>query len=90
MNWESFKNWIIGIGQSISGWFMGIDEDGLSPLTRMVIAICVLIVGRILIKLLMKLLRKIFGVSNKIGVDVSVKTFSLSVANVILNTIFLP
>ena len=87
MNWESFKNWIIGIGQSISGWFMGIDEDGLSPLTRMVIAICVLIVGRILIKLLMKLLRKIFGVSNKIGVDVSVKTFSLSVVNVILNII---
>ena len=66
---------------------MGIDEDGLSPLTRMVIAICALIVGRILIKLLMKLLRKIFGVSNKIGVDVSVKTFSLSVANVILNII---
>ena len=87
MNWERLKNWIIGIGQSISGWFMGIDEDGLSPLTRMVIAICVLIVGRILIKLLMKLLRKIFGVSNKIGVDVSVKTFSLSVVNVILNII---
>ena len=82
---EKFKQWLISLGENISNWFMASDESGLNPLTRTIIAICILIVGRILIKLLVKLLRRLFGVKSKVGVDVSVKTFTLSVVNVILN-----
>lgn len=85
MNWQDFCNFWINIGSEIQNWFTAKDSDGLNPLSRLIIAICVLIIGWIFIKLIMKLLRKILGVKNKLGLDVSVKTFSLSVVNAALN-----
>ncbi len=84
MNWTDFCDFWVKLGEKIQNWFVGQDSTGLNPFSRLIIAICILIVGRLLIKLLMAVLKKIFGISNKLAVDISVKTFSLSVMNVLL------
>lgn len=83
--WNNFCDFWVRLWNKITTWFSTSDTDGLTPINRLIIAICLIVVGRILIKLFMKLMKKIFGVNKKLGVDVSVKTFSLSVINVILN-----
>ena len=85
MTWKDFCDFWVKLGTDIQNWFTGKDSAGLNPFSRLIIAICILILGRLVIKLLMNILRKAFGISNKLAVDVSVKTFSLSVTNVILN-----
>ena len=85
MTWKDFCDFWVKLGTDIQNWFTGKDSAGLNPFSRLIIAICILILGRLVIKLLMGILRKAFGISNKLAVDVSVKTFSLSVTNVILN-----
>lgn len=85
MNWNDFCNFWVKLGQEIQNWFVGQDSSGLNPFSRLIIAICLLIVGRLIIKLLMTILKKAFGITSKISVDISVKTFSLSVMNVLLN-----
>lgn len=85
MNWNDFCNFWIQLGKDIQNWFVQSDTTGLNPISRIIIALCVLILGRFLVKLFIRILRKIFGINNKLAVDVSVKTFSLSITNVILN-----
>ncbi len=85
MNWNDFCNFWVKLGQDIQNWFVKSDTSGLNPISRLIIAICVLILGRFIVKLFIRILRKIFGINNKLAVDVSVKTFSLSVTNVLLN-----
>ncbi len=85
MNWNDFCNFWVKLGSEIQNWFVGQDSSGLNPFSRLIIAICLLIVGRIIIKLLMTVLKKAFGITSKLSVDISVKTFSLSVMNVLLN-----
>lgn len=85
MTWDNFCKWWIDLADKIITWFTKADDGGLNPITRLIIAVCILIVGRILIKLIMKLVRKISGVSKKLNVDVSIKTFTLSVVNVVMN-----
>ncbi len=85
MNWNDFCGFWVNLGNDIQNWFIGQDDSGLNPFSRLIIAICLLIVGRLVIKLLMTILKKIFGISSKLSVDISVKTFSLSVMNVLLN-----
>lgn len=85
MNWESFKSWWANLFKEIGEWFTLKDSDGLNPLSRLIIAICLLIIGRFLIKFLMRFLRKVSGVKTKVEVDISVKTFTLSLVNVCLN-----
>lgn len=89
MSWDKFVQWWNNIASQVGDWFLKEDESGLNPLSRLFIAVAVFIIGRILVKLFMKLLRRIFGVKSKVGVDVSVKTFTLSLLNVVLNILLL-
>ncbi len=85
MSWSKFVQWWNDIANRIGSWFMTQDEAGINPLTRITVAIIVIIVGRLLVKLIMNILRKTFGVKSKLTVDVSVKTFTLSLLSVLLN-----
>ena len=84
--WAGFVQWWSDLGAALYDYFIKIPEDAkLNNLTRLILAVVIAIVGRWVIKLLMKLLRKIAGIKNKIGVDVSVKTFTLALTNAIFN-----
>lgn len=85
MSWSKFVQWWNDITQRIGSWFMTEDSAGVNPLTRIIIAVVLIIVGRLLVKLFMNLLRRIFGVKSKLTLDVSVKTFTLSLLSVLLN-----
>lgn len=72
--WESFKN-----------FFLHAEAGDINNLTRIILAIIFAVGGHYLIKLILFLTKKAFGIKTKIQVDVSAKSFFISVLNVILN-----
>ena len=84
--WSGFVDWWKSLGASLHDWLLGTpDGQTMNLLTRFIIAVTFLILGRYLVKLLMRIIRKITGVTKKIGMDVSVKTFTVAVIKVVLN-----
>lgn len=84
--WESFIKWWQDLGTSLHDWLLVPNENtNMNFLTRFLLALIVLILGSYLIKLIMKISRKLSGVKTQVGVDVSVKTFSLAVIKLFLN-----
>lgn len=85
MTWESFKSFWVDAWNAIVNWFIHSEDGQMNNLSRLIIAIAILIVGHYIIKILMRIIRKISGVNKKLTVDVSVKTFTLAVVNIILS-----
>ncbi len=85
MTWETFVKFWKDLWDAIVRWFTSSDASGMNNLSRFILAIVILIVGHYLIKFIMRVIRKISGVSKKLTVDVSVKTFTLAVFSLILN-----
>ena len=69
--WEGIKKFF----QSIANFFLAENDYGLSVLTRVLIAIIVLVVGVILIKLIVAGLKRASGIKRGIAADLSAKSF---------------
>lgn len=86
--WSGFVKFWQDLGESLKNYFIDVPEgEDMNVLTRWILALLVLILGRYLIKLIMKIARRISGANNKLGVDVSVKTFTLALVNLLLNVL---
>lgn len=78
MTWEKF--W-----QSIVDFFLKAPEGEINNLTRIILAIVFAVAGHFLIKLILFIMRRAFGMKTKIQVDISAKSFILSVTKIGLN-----
>lgn len=78
MNWEKF--W-----QSIADFFLKAPDGEINNLTRIILAIVFAVVGHFLIKFVLFIMRRAFGIKTKIQVDISAKSFILSVTKIGLN-----
>lgn len=84
--WQAFVAWWANTGAALYKYFLEVPEgDNMNFMTKIILGIVLLIVGKYLLKFIMKIVRKAAGVKSKIGVDVSVKTFSIAALNLILN-----
>lgn len=88
MGWSEFCNWWNTLFAQIGNWFINPEAGGgVSNLGRIITAILFIVVGHYLIKLIMMGVRKIAGVKKGLKVDVSVKTFIVSLINIGLHVL---
>ena len=81
---DALETWL-QMWEKIGNFFMTPDDSGVNYLTRICIAIGLIIIGWILIKLFGSLLRKLFGVKRKgPQIDVSAKFFVIKLIEVFL------
>ena len=85
--WEAFVSFLKTSCQEIGAWFWNKDASGRNRITRLVLAITVLVLCHYLIKLIIRLIKAATGAKNKRGIDVSVRSFTVSLVNVALNLI---
>lgn len=83
------SDWWRDLWSGIGKWFMEPDAEksGIRNLDRIIFAILALIIGHFLIKFLIWLIKKAFHLPRKLSVDVSVRSFAISVINVALNLV---
>lgn len=85
-DWASFCKWWNDLFAAIGNWFTNPKMGGgMSNLGRIALAIILAVGGHYLIKLIMMLVRKIAGVKKGLQVDISVKSFVLSLVNIVLH-----
>jgi small conductance mechanosensitive channel len=84
MTWESFGQWWLDMFQSIGNWFVNPDANGINNITRIIIAIVVTALGILLIRFICWILKKTLRITNKLAVDISVKSFTVTVVRFIL------
>lgn len=71
--------------EKIGNFFMTPDDSGVNYLTRILIAIALIVVGWLLIKLIIMLLKKAMGIKKKgPEIDVSAKFFIIQIVKVLL------
>lgn len=86
MEENAFVQWWNNLFAGIGYWFTSPEAGGgISNLSRIIIAILLAVAGHYLIKLIMIIIRKIFGVKKGIRVDISVKSFTISTINILLH-----
>lgn len=85
--WDGFVNWLTENGKNIGDWFWATDANGRNRITRLILAVTILIVCHYLIKLIIRLIKAATGAKNKRGVDVSVRSFTIALVNIALNLI---
>ena len=73
--WTNVWEGIMKFFQSIGNFFLQENEYGLSVLSRVVIAIAVIVLGVLFIKLLIFLLKRASGIKKGIAMDLSAKNF---------------
>lgn len=78
--WEGIKRFF----ESIGNFFLQENEYGLSVLSRILIAIAVLVIGVLLIKLLIIILKKASGIKRGIAADLSAKNFFIEAFKMLL------
>lgn len=86
-NWEGFVSWLKSSGNNIKDWFWEADTSGRNRITRLVLAIAILVICHYLIKLIRRIIKAAMGTKNKRGVDVSVRSFTIAIINIVLNLI---
>ena len=78
---ETWNNFL----QRIKDFFMTVDETGVNYLTRIIIAILLIVVGWVLIKIIMAVIKRAMGIKKKgPDIDVSAKFFIAQVIKIIL------
>lgn len=85
--WEGFLSWLKESGKKIGDWFLTSDTNGRNRMTRLILALCILIVCHYLIKIIRRRIKAISGANRKRGVDVSVRSFTIAIVNVGLNLV---
>ena len=78
--WEGVKRFF----ESIGNFFLQENEYGLSVLSRILIAIAVLVIGVLLIKLLIVILKRASGIKRGIAADLSAKNFFIEAFKLLL------
>ena len=78
--WEGMKKFF----QSLANFFLAENQYGLSVLSRILIAIIVLVLGVLLIKLLIGLMKKASGIKKGIAADLSAKSFFIETLKIAL------
>lgn len=78
--WEGLKQFF----QSLANFFLTENEYGLSVLSRIFIAIAVLVIGVLLIKLLITILKRASGIKKGIAADLSAKSFFIEALKITL------
>ena len=82
--WNDVWNGIVEFFKSIGNFFMTTDKFGLNVLYRILIAIVVLVLGVLLIKGFVAILRKASGIKRGIAADLSAKSFFIGTIKIIL------
>ena len=82
--WQDLWNGIVSFFQSIGNFFVQENEYGLSMLSRILIAIAVLVIGVLLIKLLILILKRASGIKKGLSMDLSAKNFFIEAIKIIL------
>ena len=78
--WEAIKNFFISVGQ----FFIRQDETNLNMLTRIILAIVVLVAGVFLIKLVITIIKRASGIKRGIAADLSAKSFFIEAFKILL------
>ena len=84
LSWNEFWSKIGDFFKSIGQFFIKENDDGLSMLTRIIIAIIVLVLGVILIKIIIFALKKASGIKRGIAADLSAKSFFIGALKITL------
>lgn len=82
--WDDFVQTLKDFFISIGNFFMQKNEYGMNMLSRIIIAIVVLILGHFLIKGFIGLLRKTSGIKKGLAVDLSLKSFFFTTLKIVL------
>ena len=82
--WQNLWDGIKRFFESIGIFFMQENQYGLSVLSRMLIAIAVLVLGILLIKLLILILKRASGIKRGIAMDLSAKNFFIEAFKLLL------
>lgn len=77
--WNSICNFFNDLGQS----FVTKDQSGWSTLSRIVVALMVLVLGSLLIKLVFAVIKKASGIKRGIKADFSIKHFTIATIRVV-------
>lgn len=86
MSWESFCEWWNTLFWELGQWFTNPSYGGgISNLGRIIAALILAVGGHYLVKLLMMGIRKIAGVKKRLQIDISVKSFVISLINITLH-----
>ncbi len=82
--WEDSWAGILAFFKSIGDFFMAENQYGLSLISRIIICIIVLVVGVLIIKALIAILKRMSGIKKGIAVDLSAKSFFLETLKIVL------
>ncbi len=82
--WQNIWNGILQFFQSIADFFLAKNNYGLSVLSRVIIAIIVLVLGVIIIKLIIFGLKRASGIKKGIAADLSAKSFFIGTLKITL------
>ena len=82
--WSNLWEGILKFFQSIANFFLQENQYGLSVLSRIIIAIAVLVLGVLIIKLLITLLKRASGIKRGIAADLSAKNFFIEALKLLL------
>ena len=82
--WSNLWEGILKFFQSIANFFLQENQYGLSVLSRIIIAIAVLVLGVLIIKLLIMLLKRASGIKRGIAADLSAKNFFIEALKLLL------
>ena len=82
--WQNIWEGLVKFFQSIANFFLQENEFGLSVLSRILIAIAVLVLGVLLIKLLIFILKRASGIKKGLALDLSAKNFFIEAFKILL------
>ena len=82
--WEEVWNGMQAFFQNLGNFFMSQNEYGLTMLSRILIAIAVIVVGVLLIKLLIFIIKRASGIKKGIAADMSFKSFLIAALKISL------
>ena len=86
MTWDSFCKWWSDIFAGFGYWFFDpAAGGGIANFGRIMMAIALILVGHYFIKLLMFIIRRCAGVKKKLNVDITAKSFVISVIGICLH-----
>ena len=85
--WNNIWNGIQQFFNNLGNFFLQENEYGLNVLSRIIIAIAVMVIGVIIIKLVIALLKRASGIKRGLTLDMSAKSFFIGTLKIVLYVI---
>lgn len=82
--WSNLWNGVVSFFQDLGNFFLTQNEYGLSVLSRIIIAIVVMVLGVIIIKIIIAGLKRASGIKKGIAADMSAKSFFITTLKITL------